>query len=586
MKLLFFAPHAAIWVHAFPEALIAEALRDGGHDIVYVTCGGQFRSGCNAMSAHGLTSASPLEQRMQICQNCKLQGDLLRRNFRLRGSDLAEELSAEDRADVAHILAGITRDNFLTLQLHGAEVGRAALYEFLLHHKKSSLVFDDEEEWRDYLVALENALYAAFAARRIMDREAPDVVIAYNTLYGVNRVTCQVAGARGTPHYSLHSGLNLAHRLQTMIVSKGDVFAALRRAVEAWPAFAHLPINAPQASYVTDHFLELLTGSSVFTYSTPQSGGTADPRGKLGIAPQQKVLCATLSSYDERFAAEAIGARAPVEGLLFPAQSDWIRALIDYVAARPELSLIIRVHPREFPNKRESVKSEHARQMEAEFYNLPSNVAINWPADNLSLYDLAEITDVFLNAWSSAGKEMAMLGIPVVSYSGDLPLYPVDERYLGTTHATYFGAIERALADGWRFENIRRIYRWYSLEFEKMAFAIGDGVKIGKRRAPRLLQRWGEKVLRRLDAHWELKRDCWFRPRPIAAQRQIVHLFESGAISPLDLAQITSAPTATETNALRCEIGRILRAMYPNDRARTSRLGRWLMEISQSPQPA
>ena len=29
MKILVFAPHAAIWVHAFPEALIADALHQG-----------------------------------------------------------------------------------------------------------------------------------------------------------------------------------------------------------------------------------------------------------------------------------------------------------------------------------------------------------------------------------------------------------------------------------------------------------------------------------------------------------------------------------------------------------------------------
>lgn len=586
MKLLFFAPHAAIWVHAFPEALIAEALREGGHDIVYVTCGAQFKSGCNAMSARGLTSATPLEQRMKVCQDCKRQGDLLRHHFRLQGSDLADEIRPEDRAEIARILAGVTRENVFALQIHGAEVGRAALYEFILQHKKSSLRFDDEDEWRDYFAALENALYAAFAARHVVEREAPDAIVAYNTLYAVNRVACQVAAARGMPHYSLHAGLNLAHRLQTMIVSKGDVFAALRCAVAAWPAFADLPVDAPQAAHVTDHFLELLTGSSVFTYSSPQSGGTADPRARLGIDPQQKVLCATLSSYDERFAAEAIGARAPVEGLLFPTQSDWVRALVDYVAARPGLFLVVRVHPREFPNKREGVKSQHARQMEAQFHDLPPNVAINWPTDNLSLYDLAEITEVFLNAWSSAGKEMAMLGIPVVSYSGDLSLFPVDEQYLGTTRATYFGAIERALADGWRFENIRRIYRWYSLEFDKMVLDIGDAVKIGKRRSSSPIRRWGERLLRRVDPQWELKRDCWLRPRPIAAQRQIVRLFESGATSPLDLAQAAPAAAAAETRALRSEVGRILRAMYPDDRARDSRLGRWLMEISQSPQPA
>lgn len=586
MKLLFFSPHAALWVHAFPEALIAQALRQAGHEVVYVTCGGQLSRGCTAMIAHGLSSETPFDERKKICATCTLQAGLLRRHFRLNGSDLASELPIEDKEEVDRIMVGVTRDNFQTLEVHNAQVGRAALYEFLLEHKKSALTFTTDSEWRRYLVALKNALYATFAAKRIIERENPDAIVAYNTLYGVNRVVCQVGVAYGKPNYSLHAGLNLGHRLQTMMPSKGDVFALLRKAVAMWPSLADRPIDAAQARLVTDHFLELLTGRSVFTYSTARSGGTQNPHTILGIAGDQKVLCATLSSYDERFAAEAVGARKAVPDLLFPTQAEWLRALIDYVAARPELFLIVRVHPREFPNKREGATSDHARHLEEQFCDLPANVAINWPTDNLSLYDLAETTDVFLNAWSSAGKEMAMLGIPVVSYSGDLALYPVDERYLGTDSASYFAAIERALSDGWRLENIRRVYRWYAIEFGRIVIDIADGFKRREHRSLNWAQDKIEKLLRLIDPYWEQKRDCWLRPRRLASRQLIARFFEAGAISTLELTTPAPVSAASEASALRTEIGRILHAMYPQSELRDSRLAQWLTRISQEPQQA
>src|SRR5690348_15839615 len=105
MKLLFFTPHAAIWVHAFPEALIAEALQAAGHEIVYVTCGREFRAGCNAMTAHGLSSDAPQEDREKICEICEHRANLLRRQFRLRGSELGHELQAGDQAEIARIMA-------------------------------------------------------------------------------------------------------------------------------------------------------------------------------------------------------------------------------------------------------------------------------------------------------------------------------------------------------------------------------------------------------------------------------------------------------------------------------------------------
>src|SRR5262249_30054770 len=163
------------------------------------------------------------------------------------------------------------------------------------------------------------------------------------------------------------------------------------------------------------------------------------------VSNDQKILVAAMGSYDEEFAAETVEAKRPIQNLIFPTQAAWLQALVGFVRQRPDLFLIIRVHPREFPNKREAKKSEHATMLESLFTTLPSNVAINWPVDRISIYDLAEETDVFLNSWSSVGKEMSVLGLPVVIYSADLPLYPAELNYLGTSEEDYFQKIQQAL---------------------------------------------------------------------------------------------------------------------------------------------
>src|SRR4249919_1075032 len=101
LKILFFAPHSAIWVHAFPEALVAEALSQSGHRVVYVTCGRALRRGCVAMSAFALDSRSSEDSRAQICARCDAHKEILRRNFRLDGYDLSDRLDAEVHEDVA-----------------------------------------------------------------------------------------------------------------------------------------------------------------------------------------------------------------------------------------------------------------------------------------------------------------------------------------------------------------------------------------------------------------------------------------------------------------------------------------------------
>src|SRR6185312_8113250 len=150
MKILFFAPHSELWVHAFPEALVAESLAQHGHEIVYVTCGRQFSELCIPMSAHGLGHSSPAPAKNKVCDNCDRSADLITRRFGFRRRRIADCISATDKLAIESIVSKATPDNFLDIRAHGVEVGRLALYEMLLNHKKQNLKLSDTE-WVEYV---------------------------------------------------------------------------------------------------------------------------------------------------------------------------------------------------------------------------------------------------------------------------------------------------------------------------------------------------------------------------------------------------------------------------------------------------
>ena len=120
-----------------------------------------------------------------------------------------------------------------------------------------------------------------------------------------------------------------------------------------------------------------------------------------------------------------------------------------YYKVRPDLFLIIRVHPREFPNHREGQKSKNAELYEKLLTNLPSNIVVNWPSDNISVYDLAEHVDLVLNGFSSSGLEMALLGIPVLSYANEWNTYPIDLDTKIDTRDDLFASIDGLIEAGW-----------------------------------------------------------------------------------------------------------------------------------------
>ncbi|MEI9804955.1 MAG: hypothetical protein WDN48_11450 [Pseudolabrys sp.] len=82
---------------------------------------------------------------------------------------------------------------------------------------------------------------------------------------------------------------------------------------------------------VTDHHLEVFRGRSTFAYSAPKGSQLFDVRRHFGIRNDQKMLLATMSSYDEDMAAELAGVYAATSNPLFGSQIEWVRALLDFV---------------------------------------------------------------------------------------------------------------------------------------------------------------------------------------------------------------------------------------------------------------
>lgn len=585
MKVLFFAPHSAIWVHAFPEALVAEALQQAGHEVLYVTCGRSFRRFCIPMAASGLKFDAGDAEKERICKACDGRKHVIRREFGFGGFDLDSVLTAGDIEDVQRMVSSTTPDNLLQLRFEGLEVGRYALYSLLIGRKKSALTFAPDE-WVEYEANLETTLRSAIACRRIIDREQPDAIVVYNALYAVNRVCVELGEARGVPGYFLHAGGNFAHRLQTLLIARGEWFGLVKHLIEHFRRNRSRPCTHEDIRWVTDHFVELFVGRSIFVYSSAVARDRLDIRRRFGIEAQRKVLLATMSSYDELFAAQLVRVMPSDSAAVFPTQVEWVRALVGFVAQRTDLHLVIRVHPREFPNRRERGKSEHAAALEVALRDLPPNVSVNWPADELSLYDLAEEADVVLNAWSSAGREMALLGLPVVVYAPELLAYPPELNYVGDTLEGYWECIETALREGWNVERLRLAYRWHAMELKTSLLDISDSfARVEDARHGSQLRRLAAAAARRVIPYFDERRDCRKRARRMHAGPAIQRVFEKREITTLSKAigdEVRATTVEEETRALRQEVARLVQARYgtSQDVGRYGKLGRRLHQFA------
>lgn len=473
MNLLFFTPHAALWPHTVPEAYLARALAECGHTISYLTCG-KVQTYCAPMTARRLAPGCTVEESARICSVCKVGANAIARVYGFPVDTLAGYLGEEDFTKFDRMANEAVAAESLDTEYLGVKVGRVALYEFTLAHKKMSTELN-ALQWKEYHFYLTNALRTLQGCARYLKKSRPDAILTFSPQYSNINSAMQYAISQGVKVLFIESGTNLAHRLGTMRVWDWQVHKLVNPALTYWNKSELNPVTPSSADEVTRHFAQLLSGQHFAVFSAPYVGSSG-VRQRWNIKPDQKILLMTLSSYDEAYAALLVDGfpYKKVFSDVFRTQAEWVKATTEWVATRPDLFLVIRVHPRDFPNKRETFRSEQSFMLENLLEHVPANAHVNWPAEGVSLYELLEDTDAILTGWSVTAMEALVLGIPVVTYDANLPSYPQDIQYTGRSADGYFANIDRALTDGWRLENAINGFRWLAYNFVSCTVTVAQ----------------------------------------------------------------------------------------------------------------
>jgi hypothetical protein len=447
-----------------PNFLLARYLGKKGDEITYVSCGGVFSSICNCMYAHGLTERTPKSDRLAVCDLCKVNARILSSNSFISQITLDAFVSEADLAKANDLVSNLSKENYLDFEMAGVQVGRLATYEVLLRFKK--LTSDlTEEEWVAYKAHLRGCILSLLATQKIVEKEKPEVMVAYSPQYGVIGVAAAFLQLRGTKVYFLEGSSSNAERYQSLRVWDWSVFGLLNPALSYWPT-ATAYLRPSDIARVNGHFAELLRGRSFAVYSEPISH-EFDIRNFFDIPQGTKIALAALSSSDEAYAAYIIGGfkESKVASKVFTNQFEWIKFTISALASRPELYFIIRLHPRDAPNKRESVTSEQFRHWQELLHELPANIRVNWPQDKVSIYDLLPQVDLLVTGWSVTALEAMVQGIPVVTYDQNLPSYPSDIHFTGSTRSEYLHNIDLAIQEGRNQRHILNAYKWLAMNF-------------------------------------------------------------------------------------------------------------------------
>jgi hypothetical protein len=463
--ILFFSPEAGFKASSIIHGVLARTLKEAGHPVVMARCFQLFER-CPVMDLHGLPYQIPARTKADLCAECADISFHTFDSYGLEALDLRGFLTPEVQARYHRACDSLT-DDLSAFEYESIPFGRICLFDIVLHKKISQfdqISADIREGWKAYI---KSSLLSFCVTESICDQVPVSKLVHVNN-YAMLLGAKFAAQKRGIAVYSALLAPHKGNDYSRYIILPELIWESFFRQGRAWPKWRDLALDQTRIEEITDDTMVRFSAQSSHTYSPPRQLAAGDIRSRLGLAPDKKLLVAYTSSLDEILALDVLKQSVGIEGIEkkepFSDQIDWLQQLISFGNRRDDLQLIVRIHPREGVNRRDSVVSQHLKRLKEAFDRPIPNCRFVWPADPVSSYDLAEVADVALISWSTIGVELARLGVPVITSTSGVSAFPHDDFLeFGATPAEYFEKLAALLERPMRLDTISRAFRWYNL---------------------------------------------------------------------------------------------------------------------------
>lgn len=460
---LFLAPDAGIAPFYASHALLARVLQDAGHTALILSCDG-MQPMCSVKFALHVPPTAPSDIHNAACTQCRTNMLGTGSEYGLPDLSLESVLDLAARDEIARVVKANAAAPWDTMY-DDIAVGAACLGETLRAQRKV-LVDELTEEDCALLAALLYSSLAVYLAVKALAARFKIVRIVYFGDYAYYLLPQILAKRHGIALTHISHAYNCDIDRRRVVLWPGYAASHFAKQVERWDANRHAAITPPLVGEIAEGALFRLRGhGGASTYSPNWVADPGDLHRQLGLPPGGKVVAVYSNSTDElvcnREFARVLGAETEPAKNPFPSQIAWLRAMVDWAAQRDDIRLIVRLHPRMAASHRHlTVASEYA-QMQAALAGLPPNVAVIPPDSPISSYNLAEIADVAVTAWSSIGLELARFGLPVVAAFQKVGPFPRSD-FIGfeETADGFFALVEQGLGRVPSLETIVGAFRW------------------------------------------------------------------------------------------------------------------------------
>lgn len=382
------------------ESLLGKALEYRGCEVDVLLCDGALPA-CQ----HGKLSIVGEQEYAKTgpelrCDGCFKFGSTIAEKFGLnliRYSDFSDDQIFEEARYVAR---ETNIDEIALTKLEDVNIGEQALAGALRYFGVGKLNSGpiSEAVIRRYL---QSAVLSTRIVGKIIEKNNYDIAVFHHGIYvpqGCIGEVCRQHNVRvvnWVPSY----------RKGTFIFSHNDSYhrTMITEDTERWKS---VKFSLKQKTKIETYLKQRIAGTQdwIKFHKSPQVSWRAVSK-RLGITGDRKIVTLLTNVMWD--------AQLHYESNAFENMLDWIFLTIQEISHKPDLLLVIRIHPAEITGSIPS-RQKVAEEIEKEFPNLPGNVIVVGPEDNASTYTLIRNSNAVCIYNTKTGIEAACMGKHVI----------------------------------------------------------------------------------------------------------------------------------------------------------------------------
>ena len=419
------------YAHAITlESALAAALTFRGAEVHALLCDTAMPAcaECEASLYPDLQAFAERGPGGDLCRDCQWPAERVYGALGITVHRYSEWLTPAERDEAAQVARTTPLDEIERFRMNGIAAGEHAYAGALRFFATGTL--DDEPLGEAVLRRyLEAALLTACATRRLVRTIGFSSAVFTHGIY----VPWGIVGEVARQERVHVSTWNVAYRKRRFIFSHDDTYhhTLLNEPREHWE---NLQLSAAQEQELLKYLSSRREGLfDWIVFHRPTRQDPAEIARRVGLDPSRPVVgLLTNVSWD---------AQLHYPANAFPSMLEWLVQTCEYFARRPELQLLIRVHPAEisgFPPSRQPILAELRRRIPA----LAPNVFVVPPESGMSTYALMSLCNAAIIYGTKMGVELTSVGLPVV-VAGEAWIRNKGLTHDASTPEEYFRILDR-----------------------------------------------------------------------------------------------------------------------------------------------